>query len=235
LQECLDADSGMDLLRQSAEAGFAPAMTYLGAEEKEGLTWYRKAAELNDPDGLFWLAHCVEDKQFELMREAAAQGHPGGMYHMAVHFSDRLSPVDAATFGARYVLYGGWKDYVVGSVIADAANDLAVLYAAGRELERYDQFWDDCEKPHDLYIRCVEIYLTATHRARRAALHTTLGLRQYIGRDVAKLIGQMVYQTRDDAQAWWHHQRPLSAKKHKPAPFHYHPLQQSSSSSSSQS
>ena len=86
------------------------------------------------------------------------------------------------------------------------ANDVAVLCAAGRELEGYDQLWDAGKQPNDLYLSCMELHFSVTHRARRAALQTVAGLREVgLPRDVAVLIGQMVYETRTDAWSWWQH------------------------------
>ena len=86
------------------------------------------------------------------------------------------------------------------------ANDVAVLCAAGRELEGYDQFWDADRHPRDSYLQCIDVSLTVTHRARRAALQTVAGLKELgLPRDVAVLIGRMVYTTRTDAWSWWQH------------------------------
>ena len=83
---------------------------------------------------------------------------------------------------------------------------MAVVCAAGRELEGYDQFWDDGMHPHDSFITCLEVYLAVMHRARRAALQTVAGLKELgLPRDVAVLIGRAVYATRTDACAWWKH------------------------------
>jgi hypothetical protein len=221
-----DKDAGLKLLRQSAEAGFAPAMSWLGvalAEGEEKMAWLRKAAKLNDPDGLFWLSNRVEEERFELLCKAAAQGHTQSIGCLVSEFSDRLSPVEVAAFGTRFVLYSGWTAYVEPIIRAAAqqmdnkqacANDLAVLCAAGRELEGYDQLWDADKHPHDSYLQCIDVHLTVTHRARRAALQAVTGLRQYLGRDVARLIGKMVYDTRQtEAHTWWLPQQSNDNKK----------------------
>jgi TPR repeat protein len=98
-------DCGLKLLRQSAEAGYAPAMSYLGIalgrSSEDWLTWLRKAAELKDPDGLCQSASRVkEEREFELLLEAAARGRALSMLRLANIFSDRLSPVETATFCA---------------------------------------------------------------------------------------------------------------------------------------
>jgi hypothetical protein len=212
---------GVKLVKRSADAGFAPAMSELGnelglnkeANLEESMEWIRKAAVLKDPVGLYFLSFLVKKEKFELVRESAIRGYAPSMKILAKDFSTRLSPVEAATFSARHVLLSGNNHYVP-AVIAMAVmeEDLDILYAAGRELEGYEALWDKCKLPYAAHLKCIDVYLTITHRARRASLQTTVGLRQYIGRDVARLIGQMVYQTRAEAW-WWCHQRPSSKKK----------------------
>ena len=217
LLELGEEDAGLKLLRQSAEAGFAPAMSWLGANVKgdEKFAWIRKAAELNDPDGLNSLADLVEESRFELLCKAAARGHARSMWRLANIFSDRLSPVEVATFDARHVLYTGDRIFigpVVGATVqrlrAESleANDVPVLRAAGRELEGYDKLWDAGRPLDASRMRCIDLYLTVTHGARRAALQTVAGLREIgLPRDVALLIGRAVYATRTDAWSWWKH------------------------------
>lgn len=48
-----------------------------------------------------------------------------------------------------------------------------------------------------------KLCIDTIHRARRAALQTTFGLGRILGRDVARMIGKMVYETRNDSVAWW--------------------------------
>lgn len=61
---------------------------------------------------------------------------------------------------------------------------------------RYEQLWDDNIRLIPKLQKYVNIYATVTERARRAALQITFGLRTYLGRDVARMIGKMVYATR---------------------------------------
>ena len=176
--------------------------------------WFRKAAELNDPDGLFRLADRVEGGRFELLCDAAARGHTLSMRRLATAFSDRLSPVEAAMFGARYVLYSGDQNLILPAKDAVQrlrngqadANDVAMLCAAGRELEGYDQLWDADKHPHEAFMTCIDVYLAVALRARQAALQTVAGLRELgLPRDVAVLIGRAVYATRTNAWSWWEH------------------------------
>ena len=197
----------MEPMRQSAEAGFAPAMSWLGDKDDDN-KWLCKAVELKDPDGLYQLAYDGDKREFELLCEAAARGNTDSMYLLARNFPDRLSPVEAATFEARRILYDGFGH--------DKASlkDLDVVYVTGRELEGYERFWDKRNYLDNSYLHCIDVYLTVMHRARQAALQTVTGLRRFVGRDVARLIGKMVYNTRQsDSYVWWWH--TSTAKKRK--------------------
>lgn len=227
LRKISDDDDGFELVRQSAEAGFAPAMSWLGGVDHG--KWFCKSAELKDPDGLYFLAcDSEEEKAFGMHCCAAALGNYNSMHLLVRLFSKQLSQVEAATFEGRQVLYGGWGIHIVPFIcdaerrlekkVADG-NDLDILYALGRELEGYDQFWDHGNVPHERYLRCIDVYLTVMHRARQAALQTVTGLGRFVGRDVAKLIGKMVYDTRQsDSYAWWWH--PATATKRKRISLH---------------
>ncbi len=85
------------------------------------------------------------------------------------------------------------------------------MFVVGRELESYDQFWDDDKRFPDNLARCVDVFLTLTHRARVAALQTVSALpRRGLPRDVAVLIARSVYATREDAFAWRTPQTPAT-------------------------
>ena len=71
-------------------------------------------------------------------------------------------------------------------------------FVIGRELEGYEEFWEEGTHPIEFHQRCIRFYLDEIHRARRAALQTTFGLRRILGRDVSGMIGKMVYETRNE-------------------------------------
>ena len=149
-------------------------------DEEEKLAWFRKAAELNDPDGLYGFAYRVEEEVgVGILCEAAARGHARTMLCLASNFSDRLPPIEVATFVAGHMLYSGWTDFFI-SLLRDAArrsdkeqadaSNVAVSCAAGRELEGYDQLWNKGRRPVTLLLRCFVVLLAMMHRAWRAAL-----------------------------------------------------------------
>lgn len=72
------------------------------------------------------------------------------------------------------------------------------MFTVGRELDGH--YLIRLEKK---YGRCIYVYLEIMHRARRAALQATVVLKNYIGIDVARLIGKMIYETRNDPEIWY--------------------------------
>jgi len=73
-------------------------------------------------------------------------------------------------------------------------NNVIDPFASGRILEGYSNIEDDrCAVARNT----MATYLNCSHRARIAALQVVIGLRPLLGRDVATLIGKLVYSTRD--------------------------------------
>ena len=182
------------------------------------MVWFRKAADLNDPSGICSVGHYHGGGLFlfcEMLRKAAARGHVKSMCYLDM--GENLSPIERAKYGARAALLSGTSVHLhsplrckEGDQILDPIVMDDVLYAAGRELEGYSQIWDSgyLYEPNQPYVeRSIDVYLTVTHRARRAALQTVAGLWQVVGlpHDVAVLIGRAVYETRADARAWLGH------------------------------
>jgi hypothetical protein len=128
-----------------------------------------------------------DTKQFELLCKAADEWDAGATATLVDEYQHRLSPVYFAIIIARRALsFNAWPDYKFRQNSKES-------YVAGREVEGF---------PVVLFKSSIEFYLDVTHRARRAALQTTILLVRYVGRDVARLIGKMVYETRDDVEVW---------------------------------
>lgn len=216
---CVDeAGSGLDLLRRSAEGGFAPAMAELGnalTDVLESMTWLRKAADLNDPDGLYFLSYHSESMPFELRLASAQQGHAGSMDALAFGYESRLGPAECAMWRARCMLLRGWRREGLPGLEEALrrmdrgetwnSDDVQVVCNVGRELEGCEQFWDDDRTLDPVFVESIKWYLRVMHSARRAALQAVSALRQRFGlpRDVAVLIGQLVYQSRRHAATWF--------------------------------
>jgi len=204
---------GLSLLRQSAENGFIPAMAEFGwrmmdTQPQEALNWLRKAAERNNPEGLFWLGELQVDdvERLKLLRAAAQQGHVEAMQRLGWSFLKSYVPaLEAAVISARYVLLtGDFDEDISGIDPLEHADDIQLMFVVGRELEGYDQFWDEGRHLVKNLARCIHVYLTVSHRARCAALQTISALKQHMfPRDMAVLIAQYVYLTREDAIAWF--------------------------------
>jgi hypothetical protein len=204
-------DSDLTLVMQAAEAGFAPAMSFVAymSGKEEGTAWLRKTAALNDAEGLWRLAVFDEDKTFELLRAAAAQGHAYSMRMLVEQYEHRLSKIEVATFYARCMLLSGdcgFNSRLVYNAVVE--HDVDVMCAVGCELEGYSSLWDNGrhpdKSPNKSIWPCTDVYLTVMHRARRAALQTASVLVRHLGRDVTTLIAKAVYQTRTTTpRAWW--------------------------------
>lgn len=69
-------------------------------------------------------------------------------------------------------------------------------YLVGKEMEGYEELWEPGVHPHPNYLKAIQFYLTVRSEARRAALQSIFGLRPVLGRDVAIMIGKMVYALR---------------------------------------
>jgi hypothetical protein len=199
------------LLKKSATAGFAPAMALLWIiipNEEEKDQWARKALQLNDATALYELSMRSESADgdgdaFTHCYAAAMQGHLRGMMVIATKFLTRLSATAAAKFSARYALYTG---NTACRIMGKHPLPLDALYVAGRELEGYEQMWDEknCSRINQESKDAIYVYACVTQRARRAALQIVTIIRTWRGRDVARLIGQLVYATREqNVDAWW--------------------------------
>ena len=184
-----EMDSALRFLRRSAEAGFAPAMIEMANfGTTDQVEWIRKAVDLDDPTGWFKLG----PMRFDDLCRAAERGHILSHKILSSRFFERFSKIEVATFRARYVLLSRDGDYA-GERRYESVQEKFVM---GRELEGYEAFWGPHHGLHKRYQKCIRIYLDITERARRAALQTTFGLREILGRDVARMIGRMVYETR---------------------------------------
>jgi hypothetical protein len=86
---------------------------------------------------------------------------------------------------------------------------LQILFVIGRELDGVDHFWDTNKKLAPDWQRCVDVYLAVTRRARVAALQTVFAMKTFVvgcrpmGRDVATLLAKLVYESREEAIAWY--------------------------------
>jgi hypothetical protein len=203
-----DDNLSIKLLLRSANSGFVPAMAAIG-EELKSLHWIKKAAKRKDPFGLWLLGSHkknMRDYDYNFIFAAAECGYDWAMRVVGLHYSMRLpSWNDALRYYARYILYS-MNDNDCGNYIrtdTTNTNDLKGMYVIGSEIEGYAALWYQNYEPQRCLLKCIEVYLTIMHHARRAALQATGEFRRHVGRDVAGLIGKMVYNTRTDVQVWW--------------------------------
>lgn len=213
---------GVNLLRSAAEEGHVPSMSAVAlAIGGNGILfklWAQKAANCGDPDGFALWARCVEDApvKLALYEQSAALGSFRGM--IALARPPRTSVRRTVLWARQGVLSGSRFEDAV-EVLACVTRmqqgqtlypgEVELLYVAGRELEGFETFWHEKSKLVLERMACIDFYLTVTHRARRAALQTIVGLRELrVLRDVCVLIAMRVYQTREsDAISWFYAKR----------------------------
>jgi hypothetical protein len=140
------------------------------------------------------------------------------MYRLINNYARQLAITLVARFTARHLLLTGcdFSDPPTVKPVKEAISrfkhgdtrTVEAVFAAGHELEGYEQLWGDSSYLHPKWRLCIDVYLDVTSRARTAALQTIVALKAVrLGRDVAVLIGKTVYGTRRDARAWWWRQK----------------------------
>jgi hypothetical protein len=175
----------IEYLQQSANAGFAPAMTKLYQITRER-HWLDKALLHQEPLALTYNGYFYKAAELGCIRAVADI------------LADDDDPPNMRLLQAQHVFLSGGMWPVVH--MERCKWTLLCYYTLGRTLEGFYDIWG---KPLD--DRCtINLYLTVSHRARQAALQTVSALRQMLGRDVAQLIGKLVYSTREtDVDSWW--------------------------------
>lgn len=217
---------GKALLLTLIERGFVPAIGELGGycwqmreDFGEGRALVRRAAELGDPIGMYWLGEDREEPWFELWTRAASMGHCRALWWLGNDGRGKLDAVKCAQLCARGVLYSGnfdrWccPDALLAylrrlcySYDGDPVTQLEmeVMYAVGRELQGHELFWDYDTVMNPEYRMTIVHYMSVSHAARRAALQTVVVMRMMrLPRDIATVIAKLVYASREDVSAWW--------------------------------
>ena len=209
----------LELMEACAKRGFSPAMCEMASrcqgnlDEGAAKEWLRRAMEKRDGKAFVMMARMDYDNHFQHLHRAALCEDLTGMRMVSSHYSDQLPPMEASKFGARFVAFTAFPNTLLPGYFVRVSKEgqieknvtgLQQPFAIGRELEGYDQFWDPGTRPAERDLLCVEVYLTTTHNARRAALQTVAMLMENkFPRDVAKLIAKMVYATREDTTLWF--------------------------------
>ena len=193
----LNLDDAQLSLKESAEAGFAPAMTLYAIIiyfelPGESDFWMQKAANLNEPRALCQLSSISQD--FRLLRRGAEQCHPNCIRMLLLCHERKLLITERVRYKAILALFQT-EAYFDDEI--DMREDL--MFVAGRELFEYAFFWGTNDRhPHKSYMKCIDLYNKVTHRARRAALQTLVGLRRILGRDVSLIIAKIIYSQREE-------------------------------------
>lgn len=210
-------EEGVTMLQLSAAAGFAPAMAVLGdywsgvrGRKAEGLDWLQRAAELRDPDGLYFSACRDSGRQLQLFAAAAGHGHVDSLYFLTTRSFDADALTNAKLF-ARFLFLSGAAHSTVEGVDAAVSRlerdrkdgDAQLCFVVGRELEGYEQLWHTGKAVLPSLDRCIQLYNAVCVAARRAAVHAVLCLRERgVPRDVAALVARRVFGSREQASIW---------------------------------
>lgn len=166
-----------------ARSKFPPARAVLAHRRNDMIT-LRIEAENGDPYAMQWIG-CFERK-FHLWELGAKQGHPNCMELTC-----------ALTSNPTHDVYVSKLCFMTGKTATDIHN-MKNPYLVGKEMEGYEELWEPGVHPHPNYLKAIQLYLKVKSEARRAALQAIFGLRPVLGRDVAIMIGKMVYALRGD-------------------------------------
>lgn len=211
-------EDGLNLLKTCADSEYTPAVGRYGLclihndMSDEGFIYLEKAWKLKDILSLTVLARKIEidhnEEAFNLFYYGAAHGSIECMKHLFKNFSAKLTLMESVIVHSHYVLLSGnIKHYLV-------TYDRLAMFFYGRELYGYDEFWVNGRHPHEQLLTYIDFYLLVTNNARRSALQLFLILKTLgIGRDVTKLISNIVYQSRKDDPNMWCTEKQVYFKK----------------------
>ena len=146
-----DVVGAMRLYRQLAERGYAPAQVRLGyildlgEEDEEALKWYKKAAEQDEPEALFYVAqHLLLEQEVEYSEEARALwqrsaegGHIPAMMALGNYYS---SVKDGAKAAAYWIEAASKGDQVACVRLAEAYDERLPGFVA--ESDKSPEWWD---------------------------------------------------------------------------------------------
>ena len=190
-------------IKQSALSGYPPAIFVIAGrvwkDDGSGfLCRLKKASALGDADATYHLALRTSfDESVQYYHTAAQQGHPTAMEY--------FSASSGALFG-RAIALSGHCNFSYGAREREAMRyDFQYRFELGRELFGVDEFSTmAAELPLEI-LQSIEFYTDVTRNARSASLSTILVLHDGCGvaRDVARMIGKMVYDTRNVEAGLW--------------------------------
>jgi hypothetical protein len=169
------------------------------------------------------LAHYVYAKHLDTIRAntdssvmyytAAAKGEIRAIGHLAVRrgwlrptigLAQQQTRIENNVTLAKYCLLRGASYCAFNDLVNESDG---MKYALGKLLDGCNAIYSQTELDR-IDMVCVTLYREQSHACRRSALCTLWCLRdmhigkQRVGRDVARLIAQWVYATRDDCVAW---------------------------------
>jgi hypothetical protein len=210
-------------IRRAADMGDAFAQSIVGwhTAGEEGFEWTRKSAAQGERDGFYWLGRCYEDetackgdvvKARENYRMASQLGDCEGMKRYAYFFADSDPQKfvfwlgKAAANGTSYSFCAVMRERVRRF---DAGVGFAnVVFAIGRALKGHIDRENGLIFGDPENFRCINeaeraflFYEFQLQSYRRAVdSWTIVGLRNGIVKDIRKMIGKMIWESRDEAK-----------------------------------
>jgi hypothetical protein len=101
------------------------------------------------------------------------------------------------------MLFGRWILLAGDKISGGFFREISQKFWFGRELSLYPQFWVQGQAPRKDHMEYIKVFKTISNRARRSSLQVVAALKPFLGRDVATMIGKMVYKTRETECDIW--------------------------------
>jgi hypothetical protein len=227
---------GLDLLRQLYESGYTPAISSYAWSCRQGqddmCPLLRKAVEFGDSEACLFLGKKVKSEAIAIFTRGAEMGNVECMDLLVVE-QKHIATVSLANifWDASRCCFGYLGSYGHVSRYLESCLELLdkgredletfqAVFVAGRVFADTDEYWPDHEniELQDHYptnFACVNVYLTVTHCARRAALQILALADHGINKDVALVIAKRVYESRLSDGISWYPRKKRNIKRRK--------------------
>ena len=174
-------------LKRSEDSGFLPAMEF---SRNDAIV--KLAADAGELHAIY-----RTHKDFNTLYLLAKKAYPFAISAIVATYSELLSQNEYPMFVGRLILLNGDK------LTMCTFSNITQRFWFGREIGLYPQYWVEGHFPRRESMDCISIYETISNRARRSSLQVVAALKPFLGRDVATMIGKMVYKTRETECDIW--------------------------------
>jgi len=171
-------------------------------KEEIPIAWYFRGIMIGDwdlirksEDGGFVTDSSMSKRYFDDFEKLALRGHGASICMMLYEYGYIMDPKTIIRWKARYAFL-----HHIRCKFEEIDFSLNNMYIIGSEMEGYQEIWGSDKKCSESVQKCIDFYLDTVHKARVAALYAIWGLP--IIRDVAKIIGRLIYASRGDVYLW---------------------------------